>query len=454
MSRPNNYALAKHFDRSRGMRSDQLRFLSKPELLEEVGPPGFLRTMLFLLAVTVFGSGAWASIAKIKETTKAMGEVVPIGSVHAIQHLEGGIIANILVSEGELVEKGQILVKLDPTPVLADLEVIRIRRVGLRLKAERLRAFASGLPAKFPEVAVRFGHLVDDQGAVLAQHRRALDKQKRVLALKGEQRAIELAILLKEAGKLRREVAILTRQKATQDRMLAQRLVSNLVYFNTLREFNAISGELDEVVEKAERARRAIAEAKAKIAELHAGMRDEALTEMGVVRAELAEVEQSIVQAEDRARRLEIRAPVRGILQEMTVNSVGSVIAPGAPLAKVVPIEDELIVEARISPIDVGHVQVGKAAKVKITTYDFARLGAIDGVVEKISPTTFKDQDGTVYYKAAVRLSKNYVGDIPGRNLILPGMVAEVDILAGERTVLRYLLRPVYQSLDSAMTER
>jgi HlyD family secretion protein/adhesin transport system membrane fusion protein len=113
-----------------------------------------------------------------------------------------------------------------------------------------------------------------------------------------------------------------------------------------------------------------------------------------------------------------------------------------------------LIVEGRISPIDVGHVKIGDEAKVKITTYDFARFGAIEGVVEKISPTTFKDQDGTVYYKSSIRLNKNHVGDKPGENLILPGMVAEVDILAGERTVLRYLLRPIYQSLDTAMTER
>jgi HlyD family secretion protein/adhesin transport system membrane fusion protein len=123
-------------------------------------------------------------------------------------------------------------------------------------------------------------------------------------------------------------------------------------------------------------------------------------------------------------------------------------------MAKVVPIEDELIVEARISPIDVGHVKIGDEAKVKITTYDFARFGAIEGVVEKISPTTFKEQDGTVYYKTSIRLDKNHVGDTAGENLILPGMVAEVDILAGERTVLRYLLRPIYQSLDTAMTER
>lgn len=152
--------------------------------------------------------------------------------------------------------------------------------------------------------------------------------------------------------------------------------------------------------------------------------------------------------------RLEIVAPVRGIVQELAANTVGGVIAPGAPIAMVVPVEDELIVEARISPIDVGHVKIGDKATVKITTYDFARLGAIDGVVEKISPTTFKDQDGTVYYLATLRLAKNHVGEHPDGNLILPGMVAEVDIMAGERTILRYLLRPIYQSLDAAMTER
>ncbi len=454
MSKGSNFIPAAQVERPRLGRGEQLRYLSKPELLEEIGPPRFLRVFLILVTMAVFGSGAWAAVAKIKETTKAMGEVVPIGSVHAIQHLEGGIIAKIMIAEGDLVARNQILVELDPTAVLADLEATRIRYTGLKLKAERLRAFAAGEAGAFPAVPARLAHLVEDQRQILAQQVRARQKQKRVLWLKLKQREVELKVMHSEAKKLRREVAILATQRDTQEKLLAEKLVSNLVYLNTLREFNTIDGELQEVVEKADRARQAIAEAKAKIEEVVAGLRDDALDEMGAVRSELAEVAQSIVQAEDRVRRLKILAPARGIVQELAVNTVGSVIAPGAPLAKVVPVEDELIVEARISPVDVGHVKIGDEAKVKITTYDFARFGAIDGEVEKISPTTFKEQDGTVYYKASIRLGKNHVGDTPGQNLILPGMVSEVDILAGERTVLRYLLRPIYQSLDTAMTER
>jgi membrane fusion protein, adhesin transport system len=454
MNNPATPARAAPKDGPRISWGEQLNYLSKPELLEEVGPPRFLRAFLFLAALTVFGSGIWASVAKIKETTHALGEVVPIGSVHAIQHLEGGIVASINVKEGELVERGQVLVKLDPTPVLADLEATRIRRVGLQLKAERLRAFADNRAAKFIDVPPRFAHLAADQKAILEQHIRAREEQKRVLWLKGEQRKVELNVLIGESETLRREVAILTRQRDTQKKLMAEKLVSKLSYTNTLRELNAISGKLDEVVEKAARSRNSIEEAGAKIAELEAGLRDDALNEMGNLRAELAEIEQTILQAQDRVRRLDILAPVHGIVQELAANTVGGVIAPGAPLAMVVPVEDELIVEAKVSPIDVGHVKIGDKATVKITTYDFARLGAIDGVVEKISPTTFKEQDGTVYYLATLRLDKNHVGEHPDGNLILPGMVAEVDILAGERTVLRYLLRPIYQSLDTAMTER
>ena len=454
MSRDGAVMPAAYVERPKLGRGEELRYLSKPELLEKIGPPRFLRVFLVLVTLVVFGSGAWASVAKIKETTKALGEVVPLGSVHAIQHLEGGIIAEIMVTEGEVVARGQTMVRLDPTAALADLEANRIRRVGLQLRAERLRAFAAGDAAAFVKVPARYDHLRADQQIILKQQKKARQKQKNVLALKQKQREVELKVLKSEAAKLRREVAILATQRDTQEKLLVEKLVSNLVYLNTLREHNTIAGELDEVIDKAERAREAIAEASAKIEELEAGLRDDALDEMGSVRAELAEVEQSIVQTQDRVRRLRIVAPAHGIVQELAVTAVGSVIAPGAPLAMIVPIEDELIVEGRISPIDVGHVKIGDEAKVKITTYDFARFGAIEGVVEKISPTTFKDQDGTVYYKSSIRLNKNHVGDKPGENLILPGMVAEVDILAGERTVLRYLLRPIYQSLDTAMTER
>ncbi len=225
-------------------------------------------------------------------------------------------------------------------------------------------------------------------------------------------------------------------------------------YLNTLQEVNAATSEFETVVGKIRRAEQAIEESESKLVEMKSKLGNEAAKEMGATKAELAEVERSISRSLDRVRRLQIRSPARGIVKDLKTHTIGGVITPGGMISDIVPVDLELVVEARFSPIDVGHLKPGHQAKIKITTFDFARFGMIDGTVENISATTYKDPDGNVYYKALVKLAKSYVGDDPKQNILLPGMVAEIDVKTGERTLLRYLLRPVFWSLDSAFSER
>lgn len=217
---------------------------------------------------------------------------------------------------------------------------------------------------------------------------------------------------------------------------------------------NAATNEFETTGGKIVRIRKAIEESRSGLDELKSRLKNEALEEMGTITAELAEVEQSLVRSRDRVERLRIRSPVRGLVKDLKTKTLGGVVAPGGAITEIVPVDRELEVEARISPIDVGHVKIGQAAKVKVTTFDFARFGNIEGTVRSISATTFEDPDGVVYYKAQVKLARNYVGEDPTANILLPGMVTEIDFNTGERTLLRYLLRPVYRSLDAALTER
>ena len=374
--------------------------------------------------------------------------------MHALQHLEGGIIAEISVKEGEMVQAGQTIVRFDATPALADLASAQARRTGQQIRAERLRAFAEDREPVFDDIPARYRDLVADQRAIFAQKTRARDKQQQVLWLQLQQRQGDENVLKSEIKKLANNLSILDEQKQLHVQLFEKGLISKVTYLSTLNEHSAAAGELAETKDKKARAGQAINEAKARLAEFHADLRDAALDEMGTINMEMTEIDQLIVQAEDRVRRLDVKAPVRGIVQELAISTVGAVVAPGAPITRIVPIDDEIIIEARISPVDVGHVSIGDEAKIKISTYDHARFGAIDGTVESISPTTFKDPDGTVYYRADIRLGKTYVGEDPERNIVLPGMTAEIDIIAGERSLLRYLLRPVYQSMDSALSER
>jgi len=263
-----------------------------------------------------------------------------------------------------------------------------------------------------------------------------------------------LKVLGRQLSRLNGRVKNLGKQKSMHERLVKRGLVSRITFLQTLEQFDSAVGERAEIRGKIDRAKSAISEAEEKIKRLDSSRRNEALTEAGKVSGELAGLRELMVRAKDRAHRIDVRAPVRGIIKGLTVHTVGGVVAPGGLITEIVPINRELIVEARVSPVDIGHISPGQEAAVKVTTYDVARFGELKGEVTKISATTFKDRADEIYYKAEIRLDKNFVGDKPSENLVLPGMVTEVDIITGERTLLRYLLRPIFQSLDRAFSER
>ncbi len=434
--------------------SRQMRHLSQPVILEEVGPPRMLRALMVLLSLSVFGFIGWAGITELKETTKATGEVVPSGSVLAIQHLEGGIIEKIFVRNGDIVRPGDTLVTLNATSALAQLEEMQARAASLEIRHERLQAFAEGREPNFSTVGARYAPLAEGERVILRQQNDALLQEASVLQSQARQRDSELSVLNSQHRKLTDRIRVLGAQKSLRERLAAKGLVSKLVYLQTLEQYQTAVGELEEVKGRIASAGNAIDEAESKIAQLRSQRRNEALEEGGKVAGDIASVRETIRRLNDRVDRLNIRAPVHGIVKGMATNTVGGVVTPGGLVTEIVPIDEELVVEARVSPIDIGHISVGQKATVKVTTFDFARFGSIDGTVSKISASTFKDRENEVYYKAEVTLAKKHVGPDPVRNRILPGMVTEIDINTGQRTVLRYLLRPIYQSLDVALSER
>jgi HlyD family secretion protein/adhesin transport system membrane fusion protein len=432
----------------------QLRHLSQPVILEEIGPPHLVRVLLLFLTLTIFAFIGWTAVTSLKETTKSSGEVVPTGSVLAVQHLEGGIISQIFVRDGDLVEKGAPLVKFAPTAVLAQLEEFQAKRAASEIRRERLHAFGQGRLPNFDSIDPRHSRLVAEEQAIYEQQHDSLDKERQVLLSQHNQRISELEVLHRQKSKLQLRVKNLSKQKVMHETLVKTGLVSRLVYLQTLEQYDSAAGDLNEVRGKITRAEGAIEEAVGKIAKLEAERRNDALNEAGRASGDIAAINETIVRAQDRVTRLTVVAPVRGIIKGLATHTIGGVVAPGGLITEIVPADKELVVEARISPIDIGHVSVGQKAAVKITTYDFSRFGAVDGEVTKISATTFKDRENEIYYKAQIKLAKNYVGDTPGQNLVLPGMVTEIDVITGERTLLRYLLRPIFQSLDTAFSER
>lgn len=429
------------------------RYISRPVLLEEVGPPGVVRGTMMALSGGIVVFLVWASFTQLTQTTHVSGFVTPTGSVRVVQHLEGGIVAEILARDGALLDAGQPVITLEGTTAMSDLREQQARLVGLELHAERLRAFASDKVPDFTRYPAAYGGLIADQLAILKLQNEAHEKQRTVSLLQIAQRKAELSALQAQQRTYQRRAEIIGEIMSMREKLLKKGLVSRILYLNTKQELSDVLGEQRNTVEKVIRAKQAIAEARGELARIDADLRNQSVSEMGKLTTEIAAVRQAVKRLQDRATRLQVRAPVRGVLKGLAVNTIGSVVPAGGIVAEIVPADSELIVEARVPPTDIGQLRLGQNASVKIQTFDFGRYGSVEGVLEGISATTFTGDDGLVFYKVNIRLSQNHVGHQPGQNLILPGMTVDVNINTGGGSLMRYLLRPVYASLDTAFSE-
>ena len=370
-----------------------------------------------------------------------------------VQHLEGGIVAKILIKDGDLVEKDQLLMVLEEAAALGELEQLRAREAGLHLRAERLRAFVLDTEPDLSR-GTEFPDLARDQVAILDMQRRTRDSQREVMLSRVEQRQAEIDALREQRASLERQVSIIKEEVGMRRQLLEKGLVSKVIYLETERNLSKTRGDLAAIAGELARAQEARAEAEVSLAELDSRLRNEALDEMGTVTAELAQVSQLLRKLEDRVDRLEITAPADGIVKGLSTRTIGGVIQPGAILMEIVPLDDVMVAEVQISPRDIGHLQIGQESEVRISTFDAIRFGTIPGRLTRLSASTFEDENGEPYYKAVIALEKNFVGNEPGRYLVLPGMVVDASINTGGKTLLEYLLKPVYRSFNSAFRER
>ncbi len=430
-----------------------IKLLSQPLILEESGPPRLLTQMTQAISLLIVGLIAWAAVAEIQETALAQGQVVPAGSVLQVQHLEGGIVADILVEDGDIVDRGQLLIRLQSASAQAGLEQLRAREVGLALRAERLRAFVVG---RAPDFAMSGDHpeLAADQQAILDMQTEARASQRKVLQARIDQKRAQAASLVGQRKSLERQVEILEEELGMRSELLEKGLVSRVVYLETERTLHGTRGELAAVVGEAAKTLAAIREAEESLDETDLGLRNDALKEMGEVTGELAQIHEQLAKLEDRVTLLAIVAPEAGIVKGLMAKTVGGVIPAGETVMEIVPFDETLVAEVRISPRDVGHLQVGQEADVKVSTYDVARFGSIEGRLQQISASTFQDEQGDPYYRGIIALASDYVGNDPEANLILPGMVVDVAINTGSKSVMQYLLKPVYRGFNGAFSER
>ncbi len=422
--------------------------------LEEQGPGRLSRVAISALVAAIGGFLIWSSLTEVGEIAPASGEVTPVGSVKRIQHLEGGIVSALNVREGDLVDEGQVLLELESGITGPELEQLRTRLSALDLQAVQLHAVENGNIPRFEARDGRFSELATAQEDLLRNKREAVERQEAVLRHQEQQRRAELDSQTAQERSVLDQVAALEEQVRIRTLTFEKGYTSRVLLLDQQRELARIKSQFSELQGQIIRSRAAIAEVDARIAELRVRSHLDASQEIGKVKSDMAEIRESIERAQDRVKRLTIRSPVRGIVKGLQTETIGGVIGPGSTVLEVIPIDAQLIVEARVLTKDIGFVHVGQSAIVKVATYDYTRFGGIDGTIETISATTFQDDKGNPFYRARIRLDRNHVGKDPTRNLVVPGMTVLADIRTGNKTVLAYLLKPLVRASGEALRER
>ena len=431
--------------------------LGQAAALEEASGPRVLRMTLALASLFVMVAVAWSALTQLEEVAVGPGEIVTERPIAVVQHLEGGIVSIIRVKDGDLVQKDQVLLQLRGEAADAELQQLRAREAALAFRAQRLRAFVTGevLSSASVDALGRYGELAKEEIAVLTLQEKTRELQRSMIQRQIEQKGSLLDVLKEQETSLKKQRGTVGESLELREEGTKKGVVSRALYLQTRREHERVVGEIGENTAQIARAEQELAEARVRLAEHDARVSSDAMNERGKVLGELAQVRENLLKLEDRVRRLEIRAPIRGYVKGLRINAADAVItADGKPLMEIVPDDSRLLVEARISTRDIGHVRVGQSVKVRVDTYDFARYGAIPGKLEGLSAATFLDKDGRPYYRATIALNRAYVGIPPSRLEVSPGMTVSADIITGSKSLLAYLTKPVYQAVASGLRER
>ncbi len=410
------------------------------------------RGLLYALILTLVGLITWAWWAELDEVTRGDARVVPVSQRQLIQSFDGGVVNEIEVEEGQIVEAGELLMRLDPTRFSASVRESQAEYYSLLARAARLQALVSGIDFEPPrEVAENAPEMATREQQQYQANRSELNQRRQTALDRLQQRQETLTEALARREQLTRSLDITRRELELTRPLLASGAVSEVEVLRLERDVSNAEGELEQVQAQIARSRSAVEEAQSSLNEIELTANVDWRRELSDTESRLASLTESLTGLQDRVRLTEIRAPVRGIVQRLFVTTRGGVVQPGREVLELVPLDDQLIVETRISPRDIAFVRPGQPAVIKLSAYDFAIFGGLDGEVQMISADTLTDDDGNTYYLVRVRADETRLDD--GLEII-PGMTAQVDIITGKRTVLEYLLKPVLRARDQAMRER
>ena len=454
-----------------GLTPDDIQFAGEVDAALARRPRFGVRALSVTVAVMFACLLVWAAFAKIDEVTHAEGQVVGSQRTQTIQNLEGGILRAVLVREGQIVDKGDVLAQLDNELAESSYRDAVNKAMENSLAIARLEAELKDQRPAFPEnlqdwAAKLIGHKVDentlararqiirDQENAWQSRQNQLNAEIEVLKSQYEQRQHDVEEQIARKTQLDRSLALSIEQRDTAYALVQRNNFSRMEYLGLQQKVVELQGQIDMLAASIPKAQAAAEESKQRIASRRAEQNAAITEEINKRRLELNSLRETLAAGSDRVTRTELRTPVRGTVKQIYINTVGGVVKPGEPIMDIVPLDDTLLVEAKVSPKDVAFLRPGQEVMVKVSAYDFSIYGGLEGKLESISADTIEDKKGNYHYLVKVRTQKTAITYHNEVLPIIPGMIVTADILIGKKTVLDYLLKPILKAKQNALRER
>lgn len=455
----------------RGLAPEELRFADEVDAALSRRPRYGARLLSIAVAAMFVILIAWAALADVDEVTHAEGQVVGSQRTQTIQNLEGGIVRSIQVHEGQIVEKGALLAQLDNEVAESSFRDAISKAIENSLALVRLESELHDREPEFPtdlrrwlasrlrveidsKILSRATQMLADQVNVWRKRKDQLEADIHALEAQLSQREHEIDEESARLRQLRESLSLAIQQRNTGAELLRRKNFAKMEYLNLESKVVELRGQIDQIESTIPKLKAAAQEIRKKIASREAEQKVNITQEIDKRRLELTSLRETLSAGADRVARTELRAPVRGTIRQVYINTVGGVVKPGEPIMDLVPLDDTLLIEARVPPKDVAFLRPGQDVMVKISAYDFSIYGGLEGKLESISADTIEDRRGDFYYVVKVRTRENAISHNNELLPIIPGMMATADILTGKKTILDYVLKPILKARQNALRER
>jgi membrane fusion protein, adhesin transport system len=443
-------------DRQPEVDEDDLSYASSASAAILHQTPRGGQQLLWAIMIFVVVMVTWAYFANVDEFTRGEGQVIPSQYIQMVQNLEGGIVDEVFVREGQSVKRGEPLLRLDDKRFSSTLRETEVNQAQLSAKLSRLKAEAAG--DAFPENELLANNIPNNiivaEKALYIARAQELSTSNQIIVQQIAQKRQELSEWRAKAKQLNRSYRLLKNELDLTTPLVAQGAVSEVEVLRLRRQVNDIQGEMNAAELTIPRIESSLNESENKLSAAESAFRSRSQAEYSEVKAELDRLQESSQAIVDQVDRTLVRSPVAGTIKQLFVKTLGGVIQPGRDLVAIVPTEDKLRVEARVSPADIAFLHPNQKAIIKFTAYDFSIHGGLEGEVVNISPDTIVDEEGNSFYIVQIETEKSFLGNEVNPLPIIAGMTVSVDILTGKKTILDYILKPILKTKQLALRER